>query len=400
MNPLANFGGIRAYFSPCGIGYGHIARCHPIADELMKKGAEVLFSTYLEGVNYAEKFQLPVVQSPALSVNIDETGQINIKMTSTQAFEVIPQFIRQVNAEIENMRAFKPDIVISDSRISSLVAAKLLGVPSLVILNQFLPIMPRRKRFFNLSRIADGTVLTLLSQGWSLSESILIPDFSAPYTISLGNLRIPERVMPRVRYIGTILNGQPRLDQDAAAMKSKLGIEQGRALIFCPISGPKEERQPLIEKLVEIFQGFPSEYEIVLSLGDVSAISEPIRKENFTVASWIDNRFEYLQGCDIVVSRAGHSTIMQSIFFSKPQIIIPTPGHTEQYGNARRAQELGLAKVIDQQDITRARILSEIEEILGEPESYLANVKKIREQQSFEGVTNTLSEISRILRRG
>ena len=51
--------------------------------------------------------------------------------------------MRQVNAEIRYMKAFKPDAVVSDSRLSSIFAAKLLGLPVLLILNQFTPLIPR-----------------------------------------------------------------------------------------------------------------------------------------------------------------------------------------------------------------------------------------------------------------
>jgi len=396
---LNRMGGIRAYFSPCGIGYGHIARCHPIAEELMRQGATILFSTYLEAVEYARKFRFPVVEGPALSVSIDEIGQINMKMTSMQAPIVIPQFLRQVNVEIENMRAFKPDIVVSDSRISSLVAAKLLEIPSLVILNQFLPVIPRQKRFFNLSRIADGTVLALVSQGWSLSNRILIPDFPPPYTISLGNLRIPERHMTSVSFIGTILAPNSNSLEENGCLRKKLEIEDEKPFIFAPVSGPREERQPLIEKLRTIFKEFPEQYHIVMSLGDVSSRSEKIEEGNLTIIPWIENRFEYLRACDVIVSRAGHGTIMQSIYFQKPQILVPTPGHTEQYSNARRAQELGLARVMDQESIDLAGLLTNVKEMLRQREQYALNLRKIHQQQKFDGITNAISEIHKLVNK-
>ncbi len=54
----------------------------------------------------------------------------------------------------------------------------------------------------------------------------------------------------------------------------------------------------------------------------------------------LKTRFDYLEACDAVISRGGHETLMQSISYGKPSVIIPVPKHPEQYGNARRAMEL------------------------------------------------------------
>jgi len=398
VSPLVELGGFRAYFSPCGIGYGHVGRCLPIAEELLRRGATVLFSTYREGLDYIKKLGLPFVESPSIGLSVDETGRVDLKRTSTQTFTAIPKFLIQVNAEIENMRSFKPDIVISDSRLSSVVAAKLLGVPTVLILNQFNPIIPRRRRFLNLSKIADSGVLALVGQGWSLSDIILIPDFPPPYTISLNNLKIPKRFENSVRFIGMILPTNPSEVKEARAMRTELDVEEGECLIFAPISGPREERRPLIARLTELFEELPREYHVVMSLGEVEGGSTPTRKGSLTIIPWITNRFDYLKACDLVVSRAGHGTIMQSIAFGKPQILIPTPGHTEQHFNAKRAQELGVAKVIDQEALTKKRLLQTIKK-MSTNKDYSTNLERIGEANKIDGVQNAVEEIMRLLRK-
>jgi len=387
---------LKAYFSPCGIGYGHVGRCHPIAERLLKEGAKILFSTYLEGVDYVKKLGFPFVESPPMSFSVDWTGKVDLKRTSTQGATAIPKFLRQVNAEIENLRAFSPDIVISDSRLSSIVAAKILKIPTLLLLNQFQPLVPKGERHLNLMKIADVTVLTLVGQGWSLSDRILIPDFPPPYTISLGNFRIPKRYERSIRFIGMILPAKPDGINGWRRVRKKLGVEKGEHLIFAPISGPGVEKRPLIEKLMKIFEELPREYHVVMSLGEVNGDSIPTKKRNLTIMPWIENRFDYLKACDLVISRAGHGTIMQSISFGKPQIIIPTPKHTEQNGNARRAHELGFAEVIAQDELTPERLLSTIEEMLTCGD-YASNLRKIREKNRLDGVENAVEEIMELL---
>ena len=71
--------GAKIYFGPCGIGLGHVGRTLPIADELNRLGAEVMFSTYLDGVDYVRKGGFPVVSSPALNLTSDSTGRIDLR---------------------------------------------------------------------------------------------------------------------------------------------------------------------------------------------------------------------------------------------------------------------------------------------------------------------------------
>jgi UDP:flavonoid glycosyltransferase YjiC (YdhE family) len=395
---LGEFEYLRAYFSPCGIGLGHVGRCYPIAKELLREGATVLFSTYRDGVDYVKKLDLPLVKSPSIGFSVDLAGRVDFKRTSTQTFTAIPKFLIQVNAEIENIKTFKPDIVISDSRLSSIVAAKFLDIPTIVILNQFNSIIPRRKRFFNASRIADGGVLTLVGQGWGLSDLILVPDFPPPYTISLRNLRIPKRFESSVKFIGTILTKKPSEVNGWRKIRSELGLKKNEYLIFAPISGPREERLPLIAKLMRLFEELPEKYHVVMSLGEVNGDSTPIRRGHLTVLPWITNRFDYLKACDLVISKAGHGTIMEAISFEKPQILIPTLGHTEQYGNARRTRELGIAEAIDQEELIGEKLFMTIEKMLIN-QIYSVNLKKIREENSLDGVKNVVTEVKKLLGR-
>ena len=75
------------------------------------------------------------------------------------------------------LRSFNPDFVFSDSRLSSLAAAKLLGIPSVTVLNTYKVTIPRERRFLTLAQIADGGILTIIGESWALGKKILIPDF-------------------------------------------------------------------------------------------------------------------------------------------------------------------------------------------------------------------------------
>ena len=46
---------MRVLFCPSGVGLGHVGRCIPIARRLERDGAQVLFSTYREGIRYVKE---------------------------------------------------------------------------------------------------------------------------------------------------------------------------------------------------------------------------------------------------------------------------------------------------------------------------------------------------------
>lgn len=393
---MGDFEGRRIYFAPCGIGLGHISRSVTIAQKVMKRGGEVLCSTYLEGVHYAEKYGLTVIASPDLSIEVDITGSIDIKSTVLSGIDNITTFLDQIRFEIQVIQNFDPDLVFSDTRLSSIYAAKILKKPVVLLLNQFLPRVPREKDtiFF---RLLDGSVMTILGRSWALSNMILIPDFPEPYTISLDSLRMPRRIGARVKLVGSILQKSPRNNSAINRTRENLGVEKDQILVYAGISGPKAERLPLIKRLIPIFRKFPDRYKIIMSMGIPNGNSQMIKKGNLYLVPWIENRFDYLEACDIVVSRGGHETLMQSISYGKPSIIIPVPKHTEQYGNARRAMELGIAKALHQKDLTLDQLIIRLDQFMDSRKSRATLEDIIKNENLINGLDKTIEVIADFL---
>jgi UDP-N-acetylglucosamine--N-acetylmuramyl-(pentapeptide) pyrophosphoryl-undecaprenol N-acetylglucosamine transferase len=394
---LGGFEGVKVYLSPCGMGLGHVGRALPVAEELVGRGAEVMFSTYLEGVDYVRRKGLPVVSSPALSLASDSTGRIDLRASAvTQGVPALPRFMQQVKKEMEYMKAFGPDVVVSDTRLSSVVAGKLLGLPVALMLNQFMPMVPRSEQNLILSKILDGGILTLLSRGWGASDVILIPDFPEPYTISLDSLRIPKAYRHLVRMVGFILPRKPEEVEDIGRVREEAGATGGEALIYAAISGPLQEREPLIRLLRPVFEEFPNGYKTVMSMGDPDGGSNPVSSGNLTAIPWVLDRYEYLKACDLVVCRGGHNTIMQCIRYGKPSLVIPTPNHTEQYANARRASELGFSVALQQVELSRELLFKTVNAIIRDG-GYNRRLEEFNLNKHSDGIENTISEISKLI---
>jgi len=367
---------LRVYLAPCGIGLGHITRVHPIAEELTKRGDQVVFSTYLDGLEYARKKKLPTFAAVPLNFKVTTDGTIDFKMTAaTAGFSLgIRRFLKQMTREIQFLKQFRPDVVVSDSRASSLIAARLLRIPVALILNQFRVEIIRRptnrklslqdRLFFFIANIGWLFVRTAIGLVWGKSQVILIPDLPAPHTIALGNLAIPKRYNGKVKLIGPTLDTRPETMNSETEAKRKLHFDPRRPLIYGAVSGPKVERKVLDRILLRAFEQMPHQFQTVLSRGKPDGDHRARDIKGVRVFDWLENQDEYLDACDIVVGRAGHGTIMKSLTYGKPMILIPIPDHTEQVGNARRAAQLHVATVIDQTALNADTLTSAVKDLI------------------------------------
>jgi len=353
------------YIGPCGLGLGHITRCDAIAREFSSEGVDVLFSSYLDALDYLKRSGFTYFSAIPLSFRTREDGTIDPKMTMSQNGVTVGLwgFIRQLIGEVRQISAFEPDVVISDTRISTLVAAFILRKPRILILNQYSVQMPKDDRKH---RLADRPMLfaakiiwryisAMLELAWGVSDLIIVPDLKAPYTISRYNLAIPPGIRRKVRLVGPLTPSRLNLPNGI------LRTSTGRPLVFACVSGPATDRKYLVNKLTDILKEFPGDYELVLSCGDPNGSFGEKRIGNLMVHEWMTEQsyWKTFERADVIVSRAGHETIMKAIFEGKPLVLIPPPNHTEQANNAKRAEELGVAVVLDQsrldtQELARA----------------------------------------------
>jgi len=392
---------LKVYLGVCGLGLGHMGRCIPIAQKLVERGAEVLFSTYRDAVPYVKEAGFAFVEAPSVGFVVKPDGTVDFRQTVVNPGPFLASFTvtKQLEAEIEFIRAFRPDVVVSDSRVSPLLAAKILNVPDVCILNQFQIIIPRRSRLLRLAKLVDTGALAMIGKLWTSGAAhLMIPDFPPPYTLSAGNLRIPKAYQKRVQLVGPILPIHPQGLPSKEELRKDLGLDTSSPFIFIPISGPNEERAYLTEVLRQIVMDFPEDYQVVLSLGYPDGSTKPIHRGRTAIYDWVPNRFEYLKACDLVVSRAGHGTLTQSISYGKPMVLIPTPSHTEQLNNAYRVQELGIAEVLEQKDVRRESLVGIVEKVLLD-ESYKNRIeavqKEISELNGLETIVGTIVKVAK-----
>jgi uncharacterized protein (TIGR00661 family) len=314
-------------------------------------------------------------KAPPIYFSVKPDGGIDFRLTTAKPgiFSIFI-FLNQLRAEIQFLKSYNPDVVVSDSRLSTIIAALLLGLPVITILNLYRITIPREKRFLRLAKIADGGILTIIGKIWNMSKIIFIPDFPHPNTISINNLGVPSRRRRKIKFVGPILPIKSEDLPERGEILKNIGLDN-RPLIFTPISGPLEEKKYFTLMLRRFFKNFPKKYNVIMSLGNPNASKEPIK------------------ACDLVISRAGLGTLTQTICYGKPLLVIPTPNHTEQFNNSKRVEELGVAKVIDQKKLSYGTLLSSINEIFS-TEQYRKNARTIQKKISdYNGIEKIIEFI-------
>jgi UDP:flavonoid glycosyltransferase YjiC (YdhE family) len=371
-----------------------VGRVAPIARKLQESGAKLVFSTYTDGINYVRQENFPLIKAPPIGAQVKPDGSIDFRKTAINPGPFLAPFmlLNQINAEIRSIEGFRPDVVVSDSRASSLLAADLLGIPRVCILNQFQAIVPRKTHLLHLARFADIVTLTLIGKIWTSVKALLIPDFPQPYTISIGNLTIPKSYSKNVKFIGPIVPKRPNELPTKEELREQLKLPADKPIIFAPLSGPTSEKAFVTGVLRKILLDFPEEYEIIMSFGYPNADNTPMRHGNLTIYKWLPNRFEFLKACDVAIGRAGHGTITQCMCYGKPMVLIPTPGHTEQINNAKQAENIGVAKIVLQERLSKQRMLDKIRESL--EKEMVERAKEVQlEALKHDGLENAVKEI-------
>jgi UDP-N-acetylglucosamine--N-acetylmuramyl-(pentapeptide) pyrophosphoryl-undecaprenol N-acetylglucosamine transferase len=370
---------MKVYFAVNGLGLGHIVRCWMLAEKLSMAGANVLFSTYLDGVEFARRKRLNTIKAIPVFYQVRPDGSVDLRATSARSgFSLgLNRFLHQLVREIQDIKKYGPDIVLIDTRLSSLLAARLLGKRAILIVNQYrirllhdgnYPALGLADRLFLLiARLGWTFFGTLISEMWGLSERIIVPDFPPPFTISRNNIVIPKRHLSKVRYVGPIVHEQLYSDTPKRTLKRRYGFEPDEMLVYAAISGPKHEREPLVRKLIPILSNLAETFNIIVSQGNPMGDNVPDRYGRMCVYDWAENQDELLQACDVLIARAGQSTILKAMILGRPLILIPTPSQTEQLGNADRARLIGVARVLEQEKLSGDSLRESLNLIITDP---------------------------------
>ena len=182
----------------------------------------------------------------------------------------------------------------------------------------------------------------------------------------------------QIHYNGkkTVLTGNPIMAQIAEIReKDKLG---NPPVIFITL-GSRGSRN--INKIVyEILDKLLKKYKVIHITGEADfAKFAKVQNKNYEVYPTVDPMEidNLYRQADIVVARAGANTVSEIIVTGRPALLVPIPWSylDEQKKNAMVAQEIGIARILEQDSLSGEKMLSEINTLIGDWQNMINKAK-------------------------
>jgi len=352
---------VRAHVAVCGIGFGHASRSLPIIRRLLARGHDVTVTSYGDGLSYLKASGVEVNAVTGVDYGRSPDGGVSVRWTILRNLLLPLKVSHQILQEMALIERWRPDVVLSDTRASAVIAARALGVPVLTLLNQYRTAIIHRKH----QRAVEvaNALIDLVARVWNLSEKVLVADYPPPYTISSRNLSLRGSEVRKVEFVGPVLGVRRDEYPEREEAKRSLGFRPDEPLVCVLSTGPASERKSFRERVLGALEGI-ADLQVLFSLGEPGSGGKQVRGKHLIVP-WLEDEHLALSAADVVISRAGQTTVLKSIAFGCRMVLMPVPDHAEQTGNAASAASKGLAVVVDQRDLNpdslRSAVLSALE---------------------------------------
>jgi UDP:flavonoid glycosyltransferase YjiC (YdhE family) len=361
--------------------------------EALRPEVHSYFTCWGEGLEFLLKSGYPCTEVPPVDVEWGEAGRMAFKKTLRRFPYAYVNFARQFVLERDIMLRMKPKLVVSDSRLSSVVAAWVCGIPSVLIINQLRISLPPVAG--GLRSPIEKISAELLALGWERSRTILAPDLPPPYTISEQQLWNVKVAAGKLKYVGFLMRAKGVSDEARSATRSRFA--PGRKLVFAQISGPRSSRVGMLLLVRKMAPLLGDGISLVVSFGDPLGHSRPQSLDGFTLFEWCPIKDELMASADLVIARGGHTTIAEVMMRGCPGLFLPIPYHGEQWGNAAKAAKLGFAKELNPLTVTPRIMASSVSEVLAD-DSYKRRAEHLRRvAKGNDGLSNTLAVIREFL---
>jgi|CZCB01.1.fsa_nt_gi UDP-N-acetylglucosamine--N-acetylmuramyl-(pentapeptide) pyrophosphoryl-undecaprenol N-acetylglucosamine transferase len=199
----------------------------------------------------------------------------------------------------------------------------------------------------------------------------------------------------------TTFTGNP-CSEDALKIKAidkrELGLSINKKLVlFVMGSLGSSKMNEILLKTMSLFNN--KDYEILFVTGKDSypEISKKKFPSNVKVVPYIENLSRVMKKTDLIVSRAGASTLSEIIALEIPSILIPSPyvPNNHQYKNAMDLVDKKAAIIIEEKDLKGDLLMRTIDKLIND-ENQLKTMKK---NLKGLGVENSATKIYEILNK-
>lgn len=263
---------------------------------------------------------------------------------SLENIKTVARFFSSYHKSKKYIKEFQPDVVIGTGGYVSgpvLFAAARKGIPTIIHEQNSVP---------GVTNIFLSKFVTKVAISFEVASEFF-PKEKLAFT---GNPRASE-VMTNCKGVS----------------KKQFGFSDQKRLVV--ISGGSRGARPINDAVLDYIKETKEiDYEVLYITGDVHY--ENVQKqlegidipEGFKLAPYVANMQELLSVTDLIVNRAGATTIAEITALGLPSILIPSPYVTNnhQEKNARVLEDHGASHVLLEKDLTGKKLKHVIESLL------------------------------------
>ena len=347
---------------------GHIYPAISILNKIKEKEKDSKF-LYIGTTNRMEKDIIPKLGIDYVGIEMSGLSRKNIFSN----FSVIKKYIKAVKKAKKVISEFNPDIVIGAggyNTVPVLYAAHSLKIPTLIHEQNSIPGVSNKF----VGNFADKICVSLPN---SLN---LFPKKKVVYT---GNPRSQEIVKVRPH------------------KKSSLGFNENKKLVVFVMGSLGSTTMTV--KLKELIPNFYNKnYQVLIITGNnyYDQYSDVSLSDNVKIVPFRDDLINLLKDSDLIVSRAGASTIAEITAIGLPAILVPSPYVTNnhQYKNAKELEDRGACKIVLEKDFSKDKIIMEIDKLFDNLDYYNDMANNSKKLGILDSADRIYDEVRKIVR--
>ena len=347
---------------------GHIYPAIAIINKIKEKEKKVEF-LYIGTSDRMEKDIIPKLGIKFIGIDMEGLNRKNIFSN----VQVIRKFNKAVTKAKEIIKEFKPDVVIGAGGYITapvLYAAHKLKIPTLIHEQNSIPGISNK----------------------------FISNFSDKICVSLPN---SLSLFPREK---TVYTGNPRSEEIKNVKKktkSSLGFNQDKKLVIVVMGSLGSTT--MTKKIKELIPGFNNKaYQVLVITGKkyFDEYKDINVSENVKIVPYMDDLINVMKDSDLIVSRAGASTIAEITAIGLPAILVPSPYVTNnhQYKNAKELEDRGACIIVTEDDFSKDKIIHEIDKIFDNKDAYDKMIINSKELGIADSATRIYDEMKKIIR--
>lgn len=209
-----------------------------------------------------------------------------------------------------------------------------------------------------------------------------------------------ESTMKDFPHDKVILTGNPCGEKAINSVKAKkkdYGLHDDKKLVLIVMGSLGSKT--VNEKIIEYIYGFRNkDYEVVFVTGNdyYDKLKNRVFPDNVKVFPYIDNLSSLMKCTDLMVSRAGASTMSEIMSLGIPTIFIPSPYVTNnhQYKNAMDLVNKDAALILEEDNLSKNNFIRSVDSILEDTKKY----EQIKKNIKALGINDSSSRIYNILK--